>query len=77
MKVNSKEVSQIQMSKLVEFKGFEGDLKLGDKITVDHFMEGENMLMFLEFLKVKVFKVLLKDMDLEVLVIQLMVNIID
>jgi len=29
------------MSKLVEFKGFEGDLKLGDKITVDHFMEGE------------------------------------
>lgn len=29
------------MNKLVEFKGFEGDLKLGDKITVDHFMEGE------------------------------------
>ena len=29
------------MSKLVEFKGFEGDLKLGDKITVDHFLEGE------------------------------------
>ena len=29
------------MNKLVEFKGFEGDLKLGDKITVDHFVEGE------------------------------------
>ena len=29
------------MSKLVEFKGFEGDPKLGDKVTVDHFMEGE------------------------------------
>jgi len=29
------------MSKLVEFKGFEGDYKLGDKITVDHFFEGE------------------------------------
>ena len=29
------------MNKLVEFKGFEGDLKLGDKITVDHFLEGE------------------------------------
>ena len=29
------------MNKLVEFKGFEADLKLGDKITVDHFVEGE------------------------------------
>ena len=29
------------MNKLVEFKGFEGDIKLGDKITVDHFIEGE------------------------------------
>ena len=29
------------MNKLVEFKGFEGDIKLGDKITVDHFVEGE------------------------------------
>ena len=29
------------MNKLVEFKGFEGDLKLGDKITVDHFVVGE------------------------------------
>ena len=29
------------MNKLVEFKGFEGELKLGDKITVDHFLEGE------------------------------------
>ena len=29
------------MNKLVEFKGFEGDIKPGDKITVDHFVEGE------------------------------------
>ena len=29
------------MNKLVEFKGFNGDYKLGDKITVDHFVEGE------------------------------------
>ena len=29
------------MNKLVEFKGFEGEPKLGDKITVDHFLEGE------------------------------------
>jgi large subunit ribosomal protein L3 len=29
------------MNKLVEFKGFNGDFKLGDKITVDHFVEGE------------------------------------
>ena len=26
---------------LVEFKGFNGDYKLGDKISVDHFVEGE------------------------------------
>ena len=29
------------MNKLVEFKGFNGDFRLGDKITVDHFVEGE------------------------------------
>ena len=29
------------MNKLIEFKGFNGDYKLGDKITVDHFVEGE------------------------------------
>ena len=29
------------LDKLVEFKGFEGDPKVGDKITVDHFLEGE------------------------------------
>ena len=29
------------LDKLVEFKGFEGELKIGDKITVDHFHEGE------------------------------------
>ena len=29
------------MTKLAEFKGFNGDYKLGDKITVDHFVEGE------------------------------------
>lgn len=29
------------MNKLVEFKGFNCDYKLGDKITVDHFVEGE------------------------------------
>lgn len=27
--------------KVVEFQGFEGDYKLGDAITVDHFIEGE------------------------------------
>jgi large subunit ribosomal protein L3 len=27
--------------KLVEFKNFNGDVKLGDSITVDHFIEGE------------------------------------
>jgi len=27
--------------KLVEFSGYEGEFKLGDKITVDHFFEGE------------------------------------
>ena len=29
------------MKKLVEFKGFENDYKLGDKITVEHFNVGE------------------------------------
>tara|TARA_B100001113_G_scaffold255940_1_gene211206 strand:+ start:183 stop:797 length:615 start_codon:yes stop_codon:yes gene_type:complete len=29
------------MTKLAEFKGFNGEYKLGDKITVDHFVEGE------------------------------------
>tara|TARA_A100001011_G_C14221415_1_gene804513 strand:- start:563 stop:1180 length:618 start_codon:yes stop_codon:yes gene_type:complete len=29
------------MKKLVEFKGFESDYKLGDKITVEHFNVGE------------------------------------
>ena len=29
------------MKKLVEFKGFENDYKLGDKITVEHFSVGE------------------------------------
>lgn len=28
-------------TKVVEFQGFEGDYKLGDAITVDHFIEGE------------------------------------
>jgi len=28
-------------SKVAEFQGFEGDYKLGDAITVDHFTEGE------------------------------------
>jgi large subunit ribosomal protein L3 len=27
--------------RVVEFQGFEGELKLGDQITVDHFVEGE------------------------------------
>ena len=27
--------------KLVEFSGYEGEFKVGDKITVDHFFEGE------------------------------------
>lgn len=29
------------MRKVVEFKGFDGDHKLGDSITVEHFAEGE------------------------------------
>jgi len=29
------------MRKLVEFSGYEGEFKVGDKISVDHFFEGE------------------------------------
>ena len=40
-KGHAKKANTGPKSKVVEFKGFEGDLKLGDKITVDHFVEGE------------------------------------
>ena len=36
-----KKSSTTPMKKLVEFKGFENDYKLGDKITVEHFNVGE------------------------------------
>ena len=39
--VHFKKSKSKPMNKLVEFKGFNGDYKLGDKITVDHFVEGE------------------------------------
>ena len=36
-----KKSGAMPMKKLVEFKGFENDYKLGDKITVEHFNVGE------------------------------------
>jgi large subunit ribosomal protein L3 len=44
--------------KIVEFKGFEEEYKLGDAITVEHFTEGESLLMYLVYQKEKVFKAL-------------------
>ncbi|GIS00406.1 MAG: hypothetical protein CM15mP102_12260 [Flavobacteriales bacterium] len=43
----------------MNFKGFEGDLKLGDKITVDHLWK-ENMLMFQVLTKGKGFQGVVK-----------------
>ena len=36
-----KKANTLPKKKLVEFKGFEEDLKLGDSLTVNHFVEGE------------------------------------
>ena len=41
--------------KVVEFQGFEEDYKLGDTITVEHFIEGE-FVMLQELQKEKDFK---------------------
>ena len=44
---NSSEIGHFKKSKsnptqnLIEFKGFDEELKIGDKLTVDHFEEGE------------------------------------
>lgn len=38
---HAKKAGGAAMRKVVEFKGFEGEYKLGDSITVDQFVEGE------------------------------------
>ena len=38
---HAKKAGAAAMRKVVEFKGFEGEHKLGDSITVEHFTEGE------------------------------------
>lgn len=38
---HAKKAGAAAMRKVVEFKGFEGEYKLGDAITVEHFTEGE------------------------------------
>ncbi|WP_029037128.1 50S ribosomal protein L3 [Salinimicrobium xinjiangense] len=38
---HAKKAGAAAMRKVVEFKGFEGEHKLGDTITVEHFVEGE------------------------------------
>ena len=38
---HAKKAGVAAMRKVVEFKGFDGDHKLGDSITVEHFAEGE------------------------------------
>ena len=38
---HAKKAGTVAKRKVVEFQGFEGDFKLGDAITVDHFREGE------------------------------------
>lgn len=38
---HAKKAGAVAMRKVVEFKGFEGEYKLGDAITVEHFTEGE------------------------------------
>ena len=36
-----KKTNTVPKKKILEFKGFEEDLKLGDSLTVNHFIEGE------------------------------------
>ncbi|MEQ3654774.1 MAG: 50S ribosomal protein L3 [Dokdonia sp.] len=38
---HAKKAGTVAKRKVVEFQGFEGEFKLGDSITVDHFAEGE------------------------------------
>lgn len=38
---HAKKAGTVAKRKVVEFRGFEGDQKLGDVITVEHFKEGE------------------------------------
>ncbi len=38
---HAKKAGTVAKRKVVEFQGFEGEFKLGDAITVDHFEEGE------------------------------------
>ena len=38
---HAKKAGSVAKRKVVEFKGFEADYKLGDAITVEHFSEGE------------------------------------
>jgi large subunit ribosomal protein L3 len=38
---HAKNAGTVATRKVVEFQGFEGEFKLGDAITVDHFEEGE------------------------------------
>ena len=38
---HAKKAGTVAKRKVVEFQGFEGDFKLGDAVTVDHFIEGE------------------------------------
>ena len=38
---HAKKAGTVAKRKIVEFQGFEGEFKLGDAITVDHFAEGE------------------------------------
>ncbi|MFT5890045.1 MAG: large subunit ribosomal protein L3 [Dokdonia sp.] len=38
---HAKKAGTVVKRKVVEFQGFEGEFKLGDAITVDHFEEGE------------------------------------
>lgn len=38
---HAKKAGSVVKRKVIEFQGFEGEYKLGDAITVDHFREGE------------------------------------
>lgn len=38
---HAKKAGTVAKRKVVEFQGFEGDFKLGDEVTVEHFAEGE------------------------------------
>ena len=41
-----KKANTLTKKKLIEFKGFEEDLKLGDSLTVNHFVEGEYFIQY-------------------------------